>query len=193
LCPLLRVLCVTVCSGWYCAAEPVLQRSLLALRRAAAAEAPHTLPVEVPQDAQPLLHQVEVLQLDEQPAGETRVASVLRCAAPRGVDFAEPTNCVLQMFRRDWFIEKYQNKINEILQLTPPHNDLEYFMNWNFAAWNDAEIKVGLGEGLFTHKEIGEHGSMNFDSVREVRTVVDSVVVAMTPAPAPAPAPPLRC
>jgi hypothetical protein len=79
-----------------------------------------------------------------------------------------------QMFKRSWFMAWLYDRIGKILTLQSPNNDLEFFMNWNFEAWNDADIKVGLGEGLFTHHEIGEHAEQDFSVVRAVRTGVGS-------------------
>lgn len=78
-----------------------------------------------------------------------------------------------QMFFRDWFIKRYRDEINRIMNLKPPDNDLEFYMNWNYEAWNNADITVAFGEGLFSHVEIGEHGAINFDAMRAAEKASD--------------------
>jgi hypothetical protein len=58
--------------------------------------------------------------------------------------------------------------IDEMIKQPYPQSDLEYVMNWRFEVWNDADITVAMGEGLFTHREIGEHGAIDFTSMRIV-------------------------
>ena len=75
------------------------------------------------------------------------------------------------MFKRAWFMAHLYARIEEILGKESPNNDLEYFMNWDYPAWNDADITVALGEGLFTHHEIGEHAEGDFSVIRAVRAL----------------------
>lgn len=78
----------------------------------------------------------------------------------------------VQMFGKEWFLKRYHDLINEMIKQPYPQSDLEYVMNWRYEVWNDADITVAFGEGLFTHHEIGEHGALNFDGMRAVRCTV---------------------
>jgi hypothetical protein len=65
-------------------------------------------------------------------------------------------------------VSRYRSMIDEMIKQPYPQSDLEYVMNWRYEVWNDADITVAMGEGLFTHREIGEHGAIDFTSMRVV-------------------------
>ena len=76
------------------------------------------------------------------------------------------------MFGREWFLGRYRDMIDKMITEPYPQSDLEYVMNWRGEVWNNAKITVAMGEGLFTHREIGEHGAIDFSSMRAVRHFV---------------------
>jgi hypothetical protein len=113
---------------------------------------------------------------------------------PSTVDWDEPMLCAEsqfcqwtnnpEVFRQDWFIREFADPFTTDPQAQDPNNgmhDFEFWMNWKMDRWNQNQITVGSGEGLFIHGEKEDHVSheqrwyaimrRNIDS-EEIRKVV---------------------
>jgi hypothetical protein len=64
-----------------------------------------------------------------------------------------------QLWSVAWWNKEYVHGSLAKKKLDPnPFNDLEFWMNWDFDAWNNRKFTVAQGEGLFKHVDRGNFG-----------------------------------